>query len=31
MNRGQQEIIKAVEAGREAFGEHEEQSPVAVL
>lgn len=31
MNRGQQEIIKVVEAGREAFGKHEEQSPVAVL
>jgi gas vesicle protein len=30
MNRSQQEISKAVGAGREAF-KHEEQSPVAVL
>jgi gas vesicle protein len=32
MNRGQQEISKAVESGREAFGKHEEaENPVAVL
>jgi gas vesicle protein len=32
MNRGQQEISKAVAAGREAFGKYEEaESPVAVL
>jgi len=32
MSRGQQEISKAVAAGREALGKHEEaESPVAVL
>jgi gas vesicle protein len=32
MNRGQQEIIKAVEAGREAFGGPKEpENPVSVL
>jgi len=31
MDRGQQEISKAVEAGREAFGHKAAESPVAVL